>query len=204
MTITVLTLWDEHYAEVGAISGPNKRAYAARHGYDFMAESDRLDPARPTAWSKIALLRRQLPHCNWAFWTDADSLIMNGTLALEDLVATEADLILTHDHYGLNTGQFLVRNTAWSADFLAEVYAQIQFVDHPWWEQAALAQVLERQPHSAWHVAYIDQRRLNAYPSNYRPGDFLIHFAGLGRDLPYLLQTMRAWSAAAESALTPL
>lgn len=204
MSIIILTMWDEHYAKVGAISGPNKQAYAAQHGYAFVGERTRPDPARPAAWSKIELTRRHLPHYDWAFWTDADSLIMNDAIKLESFVETEADLIITQDHSGLNAGHFLIRSTAWSARFLDEVYTQVQFLDHPWWEQAAMTYVLQSNPSHAPHVAFIEQRSINAYVGNYVPGDFIIHFAGSGRDLPQLLQIMRAWSAQNEATVTQL
>jgi hypothetical protein len=56
----ILTLWDGHYREVRALSGPNQRADAPRPGYAFAREQTRLDqrrgarsnwPAACRAWS---------------------------------------------------------------------------------------------------------------------------------------------------------
>lgn len=49
----------------------NKRAYAARMGYDFINADDLVDHSRPPAWSKIPAVRSRLSSYDWIFWNDA-------------------------------------------------------------------------------------------------------------------------------------
>lgn len=49
----------------------NKRAYAARMGYDLINADDLVDHSRPPAWSKIPAVRSRLSSYDWIFWNDA-------------------------------------------------------------------------------------------------------------------------------------
>ena len=98
----------------------------------------------------------------------------------------------TDDSPTPNTG-----NTEWSAQFLAAVYGDERlsvFVDHPWWENAAMAYALRfltpGQTHR--HLRYVPQRECNSYPPElhagataedetlYEDGDFIVAFSGCG------------------------
>src|SRR5688572_3984070 len=107
MRIAVVTLATPEMSAVARLSEPNKRAYCARHGYEFISLDRTLDGGRPPQWSKVLLLLQHLDPFDWLFWSDADSLIMNAELRLEELVAEHplADLLITRDHHGVNTGQ---------------------------------------------------------------------------------------------------
>jgi hypothetical protein len=179
----VLSLADANFSKIAAISTPNKRAYAERYGYDFRLETELLDKGRAPSWNKILYLARYLPRYDWIFWTDADSLIMNPALSLASLVAgVGEDLIFAKYEGRLQAGQFLIRNSPFSLDFLARVYAQLEFINHVHWEQAAIIALL-KNPRDAAHVRFVEPRLLNSFihPSlrTYKPGDFIAHFAGL-------------------------
>lgn len=186
MRVAVLTMCTSEMLAVGRLSDPNKRYYCRRHGYEFIPLDRTLDRSRPPQWSKILLLLEHLDRFDWLFWSDADSLVMNPDLRLEDLVDEHpaADLIITRDRNGVGTGEFLVSNRNGTArPFLQAVYDQVQFVMlKPLSDQAAMTRVIEAglAPVS---VGYIPKRRLNADLRDYRPGDFILHFYGQpGRD----------------------
>lgn len=50
---------------------PNKKAYVAKHGYEFIDASVLLDPIRPPSWSKVLAVKEHLPKYDWVFWNDA-------------------------------------------------------------------------------------------------------------------------------------
>lgn len=195
MDIALLTLYDEYYAAIGEISSRNKHKYATKHGYSFLCECIPFDMTKPTPWKKIEAIRRYLPNYDYVFWTDADSLIMNDTIRLENFIEDNWDLIVTRDYNNLNTGNFFIRNSNWSLKFLEKVDAQEQFIQHPWWEQAAIIYLIDIDNENEKHINYISQRTINSYIENYQEGDFIIHFAGYGRrNKLKLLQLMRKWS----------
>lgn len=193
----------EEYTRAVASGIENKRLYCHLHNYDFVFSDHALDPSRPIPWSKIPLLLQVMenPEIRWVFWTDADSLIMNLAISLEDLIDEDYDFILSRDCSGINTGQFLIKNCAWSREFLRVAYNHLELIYHGWWEQQAIIVELEASQEARDRTKLIPQRQINSYPEelwpgggNYRVGDFVIHFPGV-RDLNTLAAFMERYSA---------
>lgn len=216
--IAVISMWDENQAALAAITGPNKAAYCRRHGYAWLPQTAGFVAERPLAWSKIAFLRRLLPAYDWVMWSDADSLITNPALRLEPLVDQPADLLITCDHNGVNTGSFLLRNCAWSRRFLEELWELPAHPDYTpayelWsdrmWDNRAFLLHLAR-PESRRHCRFLPQRRLNSYhpqlteagpASRHRPGDFVLHLPGI--DNATRLQVLSDYARASETPPAP-
>lgn len=116
---------------------PNKRSYAEKHGYDFIDATYVLDRRRPPSWSKILAVRTHLPHYDWMFWNDADSLVTNPDISLEDILYSIVgnmeyekmpNFILTKDVTGVNAGMFFFYNSEWSKGFLDLWWNQTSFI----------------------------------------------------------------------------
>lgn len=183
MKILILSLADNAYREIERISTPNKEAYAKKHGYEFRLIRVSLDRTRHPSWSKILALYGYLmePDYDWIFWSDPDSLIVNDEIKLEDIIDDRYDLIFGEDDNGINCGEFLIKNSDLSREFLADVYQQKQFKDHIWLEQAAVHFL---QPKYQANIKLISANLINSHPEwgshQYKEGDFIIHFSGLG------------------------
>jgi hypothetical protein len=180
--ITMLTAYEGAFVSLGEISRPNKEAYCLRHGYTFRCRTDGFDTSRPSAWSKIRFLEQELPACEWVFWTDADSLVMNRSVPLTWFLDDAYDLILSYDRFnGINTGNFFVRNTPWSQAFLKRVWQQEQFLHHPYWENAAVMALYAEDLECRRHISVVPNHLFNGYitDNSFVPGSFLVHFAGL-------------------------
>jgi hypothetical protein len=128
-----------------AVSEPTFRAYAGRHGYEVIT-STAAPPERPPAWAKVPLIRDTLENYDLVLWIDADAVIVDGT---EDIVAAlgpDAQLALVrHRREGVlipNTGVMVWRSGDFSRGLLDRVWASTRFIDHPWWENAALLDAL--------------------------------------------------------------
>jgi hypothetical protein len=122
-------------------------------------------------------------------------------------------LLLSEDAQIINTGAFAARNTAVMRRILDEAWGSqgaaaqdtpearrgdaSPFVDHEWWEQAAVAYALMQGPKAASYwgaVGLVPQHKINAYPIEvalggprflelplhavWRPGDFVVSFSG--------------------------
>ena len=112
------------------------------------------------------------------FWTDADSFITNPVIRLDEFVDDSAELVISRDQNGVNTGEFLARGGSPRVRrFLAEVYQQTRFVNHPLWDQAAVNHVLE-EGSIPLTTRYVPKRSINAELVDYVDGDFIIHFLG--------------------------
>jgi hypothetical protein len=197
--IAIVSMWDAAQADLALITAPNKAAYCDRHGYTWLPCTDGFDSSRPVAWSKLMFLRRYLPDYDWIMWSDADSLITNPVQRIETLIRTNADLLLTKDKIGINSGSFLIRNCLWAQLFLDEAWA---IPAHPsyrreydpltdrLWENRAFWMLL-RHFHHRCHTRILPQRAINSYLPGldqtsprgaYAPGDFVLHLAGVNHD----------------------
>jgi glycosyltransferase involved in cell wall biosynthesis len=188
--IAILSVIDEEYddkayAGIAAISNDNKSRYAARYGYALVVCGN-LAPERNIAWSKIRGVQALLGQgFDWVFVMDADVIITNPAIRLEALIDDVFDLIITRDENGFNAGNFFVRNGPETREFFGRVWETREFeADCPaiLESQEAIARALQYRPPSFVKIAA--QRQFNAYwaarEGNWEPGDFLIHFAGMG------------------------
>lgn len=113
-----------NFGNVLSITWPNKQHYAEKHGYDLFDESKSLDTSRPPSWSKIKAVQRLLTeeHCDWVFWMDADTVIMNSDIRLEEFLPVDDDgpdfLVAPEKNHKINAGAWLIRNTPWAHEFL--------------------------------------------------------------------------------------
>jgi len=137
------------YVELLAISSITFEAYAALHGYDLRLSTQLLAPDRPPAWSKIALVRQLLERYDEVLWVDADAIFLDISKDIADLIRSDKDLYLVEHIWAendswraANTGVFLVRSTDWSRRFLDRVWMAERFIDHAWWENAAVLDLL--------------------------------------------------------------
>ncbi|GKY90439.1 hypothetical protein MPSEU_000017700 [Mayamaea pseudoterrestris] len=118
------------------ISFPNQRAYASKHNYQWTDSSHMVDPSRPPAWSKILAVQHLLEQqaCDWVLWLDADVLVMNSNVRIERLLPSDPNVMLvaTHDRkYTVNSGVWLIRNSAWSRQFLKNWWNLKSWVRRP-------------------------------------------------------------------------
>lgn len=179
LNICITTLTDEAKADILQrlirwrdfnnlldLTWPNKQNYCHKHGYQLFNESrTSLDTSRPPSWSKIRAAQRLLKEeqCDWVFWMDADTVIMNSNKRIEDFLPTAEtgiDLIITiQKDNGWNAGAWLIRNTDWS----------MQFLDH-WWSMREYV-----QPKGLGVSG--DNSALKAYLASMDPDTFSKHIA---------------------------
>lgn len=178
MRIGVLTVAiGEEYISATWSALKRKAHYCNQHNYGYQLATHRTSN-RPPSWEKIPAALSLLRHYDWLFVSDADSLILNNDVWLESFLTDDADLIISRDANALNAGNFLIRSTTWAAEFLQELWNLDQFTHHPWWENAALMHAIDHNPAHMDHIKVVPQNLFNSYVDTYRPGDFLVHFAG--------------------------
>lgn len=173
----------------------SKREYAQRHGYRYIQGGEEFwDRTRPIPWSKVEFVINtlcEIPDGQLVFLSDADVLITNSDIRLEDnvlpLLPPQKDLLMTIDACGhLNSGNMLMRNSPWLRDWWKRVGQQTDLLYHIWWENAAIIRLLETVPADlAKTETTAEHWRFNAYlrgiPGQplWLPGHFLVHFAGV-------------------------
>src|SRR5436305_122069 len=99
--IAVVTIAQgEEYQKCMRLGTQSKRAYCQKHGYDFIFSKDSSDPSRHIYWSKIFLILQVLennPSYQWVVWLDADTLIMNQDIPIEDLIDEKFNFLIGRD-----------------------------------------------------------------------------------------------------------
>lgn len=135
------------HEECLTITRPFYQAYAHRHGYAYI-EGDGYADGRPPSWGKVPLLMGLLRTYDAVLWIDCDVVIVDGTDDIATQVpeaAVQAMTVHTH-HLGFCMGEvpscgvWLVRKPM--VPVLEQVWGMTQYVEHPWWEQAAMHELL--------------------------------------------------------------
>lgn len=111
----------------------NRETYCKRHGYSLLNGNPLVDKSRPIAWSKLLAMKHFLStnKFDYLLYLDMDVVVMNFDLRLDLFIqgtSDKADLVMTNDWSGLNTGVWLARNSEWTKDFLSLAYNQPQLV----------------------------------------------------------------------------
>ena len=100
---------------------------------------------------------------------------------------SDVNFIISFDHWGMNTGNFLMRRSEWS-DWLFDVWIEPFYIAQGWIfpDQDGWSHMFRHHPIVRKHTVCMKQRALNAYPSynalgeHWQPGDHIVHFAGCG------------------------
>lgn len=122
--------------------------FATRHNYSVHLETD-LRSSRPPAWSKILLIEELLHDFDLVFWVDADAAIIDVSRDIAaDLPQRRAIGVVEH-HYGgqsvPNAGVMILRRRSITRRFLHKLWKSEHRIDDPWWDNAALLDLLGYQ-----------------------------------------------------------
>lgn len=137
----IVTGWQgDEWRPIADLTVPRMQDYAERHGHEFDCVEFDDDVARPVSWKKLVAVAHAFETSEQVVWLDADVLIVD---ASEDIC----------DHVSGGAWQAMVRHQTsegdvpnagvWFLDrsMLSTLMAcamDDRFVQHRWWEQAAL------------------------------------------------------------------
>ena len=183
MKICVTFLKTPEIEDYALIAEANRAAYCKKNGYDVRITSGPLDEKRSPHWSTITNVLEILEEdkYDWVFKTDADALIKNFDIKIENLIDENYDFIFTKDAFGaINSGNYLVKNSDNAKNLLRKTLSCKNFENHPWHEQCGFIETLKNYP----SVKYVPQREFNSYPPESGDSGFIegkgYAFVGLG------------------------
>jgi hypothetical protein len=137
------------HAELLALSAQTFRVYADQHGYALELREHSLAPDRPPSWSKVVLVRTLLETYDVVLCVDADAAIVDPSHDVVDDMRDDALIALVaHEYDGQripNCGVWALRRDRRTLRFLDRVWQRTQYVDHKWWENAAVLDLLGYQ-----------------------------------------------------------
>lgn len=113
----------------------NRKTYCLKHGYTLVNGNEFIDPTRPTAWSKLLIVKNLIADkkFDYVFYIDMDAVIMNMNMRVENFISAsrymnpsiiDQDFIMTGDWNGPNTGVWIVKASAFSAWFLKIAWSE--------------------------------------------------------------------------------
>ena len=141
----IATIGSGPIAKLLDLSLPALNHYGDVHGYEVVV-GDGESYGRPPAWAKVPLLQRLLATYDTVLWIDADAIIMDSTVDVASAVPGAAFQALAGPCAGnppyINTGVWLLRAGDRASQFLDAVWAATEFIDHAWWENAAVIDLL--------------------------------------------------------------
>lgn len=204
MKILVYTGYDEtpRYEHMGNASSFNKMAYCQKNNYSLLVERDYGNYTRNISWYKIYKILKLIDDYDWVCWMDADTLINNPEIRLEDLIMPhekekdstylrineesklvsidknkEKWFIASDDEWanlGPCLGGFLVKNCPEAKSFLWNVYKQNQFENHNWWDQAAAHYLWDSSKNYLDGLKVLSRVFMNSF-SDFKQDCFMIH-----------------------------
>ncbi len=197
MKTTVVTYADSGAAGWAKTSLPNKRRYCEAQGYSLSVHETPIDPNSAPSWQKIPWILKHLEDSDLVLWSDADALIMNFDLKVEDLIDDDFDLVLGSDANGVHCGNLIVRKSALTQKFFKWVW-QLRYRSNPSYrlqgERNVVIELFDREFTNEPRIHVSRQQVLNSYPAFpcnrrttgcraepaiYERGHFIIHFAGI-------------------------
>lgn len=209
--ICILTCHDQAYSELARRTVyDNKAEYALLWNHDLLTltgvNPEHIDPASHVngiTWDRLreAVRIAKTGKYDWLWLVGADTLITNMTIPLSTIIDNNYHFIIANDFNGWNADSFFIRCTPQGISYMEEVMAQEpRLKHHPIVEQQAMIELREKYA-GVWKE--VPPRAINAYnmrlyfadgsrtknsigqDADWRPGDFLIHWAGQPTDVRF-------------------
>lgn len=163
---TVVMAYSDDYP-VGKLCESVNRAYASKHGYDFVVHClpaaeifAAIRPKEHCTWYKVKVINDLLESCrdedsvaHYILWVDADAVVINMEKPLDEFVVLGEgrELIIGEDMSScslINAGLFLVRACEFSKGLFRELWDSpvlAKYDSQTFYEQSALIWLLKRR-----------------------------------------------------------
>ena len=137
------------YVDLLGIAASTYAAYARRWGWHLVLTTEDLSDGRPAPWAKVPYVKELLDSYEWVLWMDADAAFVDLDADISAEQEPDKDLHVVEHHHGHEelvataiTGVFMLRSSRWSLELLDTIWAREDLIDHMWWENAALLELL--------------------------------------------------------------
>ena len=194
--IAIVSIFNERHKDLAELTWYNNKVrYAEKHDYLAIPKTDNFSTEQVHFDKFVHILQvmKDNPTVDWVWWLDNDAMITNFDIRASDLVDNDYHVIMPTDIAALNTGSFIVRNSAQGREWLEFLLSKKQEYrdDKKWFEQQA---VIDFYPKFQDLFKIVPQQWLNIYDyrmynvafiyllgqdGQWYPGDFVIHWPGL-------------------------
>jgi len=198
----VASLNTDNYQDLADITDPPKQEYCDRYGYRFFVLKEKRY-SECMGFNKIGFvldLFDQYPDIEWLLFTECDATITNLRIRIEDRIDNDYHFIVPVDRLNINSGNFLVRNSAKGRAYLQMIMdSEPEYKTHEWAEQQVIIDTVADYSDT---VKIVEQKYMNSYdPPAYGPfadyvkkdifenkgewdiGDWIIHWPGIDKSV---------------------
>jgi len=128
------------------VSAKSFRAFADRHDYELRIHTGDVPPERPASWARIPRIQSPMERFGLVLWIDADAAIVDPSLGIADQPGRREVMgmgMVAHrtpeSRDPLPTcGVWVIRSHRMTRQLLAGAWEQTQYIEHTWWENAAV------------------------------------------------------------------
>jgi hypothetical protein len=187
MKIALTLQYNEDFREIVEITLPIVHAYAWAHGYSVFAHNCGTMKSPEIVWQRMDDVDAILPLFDAVVHLDADCLITNLAIKIEDCMeGCDRDVLVGMDCNGINDGFSIFRSTK-EGRTLAYLFRH-----RNWPSGMSSPQEVMNRMHGAGEascVGALPQRWCNSYVSmaygppdpkaDWHPGDFILHLPGM-------------------------
>lgn len=192
--IHIISAYTDNLIDMINVSKPILSEYCYRNNYSYDIFNIPTDYIRPYSWFKIDKLIQIDNDYDYILWMDADSVIVNKQFKIESIINKNKYFYISKDLHNINCGVFMIHNNNYMKKFLENTWNKTQYLNHCWWEQAAIIDSIENNIFNiSQYIEYIPQCVLNAYDYKYysntkqdgqvTANSFIFHCPGLDHRL---------------------
>lgn len=185
--LKIITAYTKNYKSLIDITRNSTENYCNYHGFGYEAYQIPDDYIRAASWAKVQYLITNLEEqaYNYILWIDADAIINNSSYDILSILDPSKYLYISTDFNGINAGVVLFKNNSYTLNLLYQIWNMTEYLNHPWWEQAALGDLIEQNWRNIQqYIKYIPNKEFNGYPSEISPDQtyradentFIAHF----------------------------
>ena len=149
MAKALLTFAAGRYTELLDIVRPSFENYAAKHGYDYIERTPDLGawPRHPS-WFRVPILQELFKTYDEILILGCDVIILDDSKDIADDIPGHVwQAIVQHNsQWGMvpNADVWYMRREV--LPFIDQTWGLTQYLNHPWWEQAALLHLMGYDP----------------------------------------------------------
>lgn len=155
--LCICMLYTPNISEYASLTERINRAYAKKHGYDFVLFNERMADDRAAQWDKVKAVQRCLAMgYRHVFWIDADAYVNKHEVPLESFMDDDHELFICDDlpnsqgysNCWVNTGTMVFKNTPFTRGFVDRWWntRTPEYMYGKYHEQTVLDTILKNDP----------------------------------------------------------
>jgi hypothetical protein len=142
------------WREINTLTASRNAVWARKNRVIFTNDLRDRAEGRPQSWGKIKAILHAFrnPKVEAVISIDTDAFFQHDP-SLRELLSKN-DVMFAQDFNGINCGLMTWRNNTWSKRTLAETWGLAEYMNHVWWEQAAIHSLQARGALDGHYACY--------------------------------------------------